>query len=204
MHNNQNNYHHKQLPEYQDLFEGLEEGDLARLVHPKLHIDEFKSKMGEDADILVLSFKVTEKNPANDLMNFIERGYDWVLDADVSTGELEDGEYLVFVECERQPQVAEHIVELIKDIINLTDQKLSAWRLQYQKNSQEFPVEADLISKYVPLSPDTYIARFGDEETEVDTDKDLEKLKEAARVPFTKKAPVNAYTDYIRIAAGLK
>ena len=62
------------------LSEGLERGDLDRLVHRKLHIDEFKSKMGSDADIIVLSFKVDGKEPGLDLMNFIERGYDWILE----------------------------------------------------------------------------------------------------------------------------
>ena len=196
-----NNYPHKQP---QDLFEGLEKGDLARLVHPKVHIDEFKSKMGEDADVMVVSFKITDKKPANDLMNFIERGYDWVLDADVSTGELEDGEYLVFVELERKPAAAGQIAKMVDDILNLTDQKLSDWHWQYQKNKTEFPIDPVMIRKYVPLSPDQYIARFGEEMDEIDSDKDLERMKESARIPITKKAPVNEYTESIRIAAGLK
>ena len=44
--------------------EGLEQNDLARLIHPELHIDEYKSKMGKDEDIVVLSFKVTGREPA--------------------------------------------------------------------------------------------------------------------------------------------
>ena len=36
-----------------NLFEGLEQGDLKRLVHPELHIDEFKSKLGDDCDVVV-------------------------------------------------------------------------------------------------------------------------------------------------------
>ena len=74
MHNNQLN-------------ENLEEGDLKRLVHDELHIDEYKSKMGDDADVCVISFKVAGKEPAIDLVSFIEKGYDWVLDADGSSGE---------------------------------------------------------------------------------------------------------------------
>jgi len=93
------------------LSEGLEQGDLDRLVHNKLHVDEFKSKMGSDADIIVLSFKVDGKEPARDLMNFIERGYDWILDADISSGELDDGQYLVFAELERDPAAAKHIYQ---------------------------------------------------------------------------------------------
>ena len=90
MQNNQSNS--------QQFNEGLEHGDLKRLVHPDVHVDEFKSKMGDDADIVVVSFKVASKEPALDLVNFIEKGYDFVLDADLSSGELDDGEYLVFVE----------------------------------------------------------------------------------------------------------
>ena len=103
-----NKMHNNKLNQPQ-LFEGLEKDDLARLVFPELHIDEFKSKMGDDADIIVLSFLVDGKEPATDLMNFIERGYDWVFDADISSGELDDGQYLVFVELERNPEAAAEV-----------------------------------------------------------------------------------------------
>jgi hypothetical protein len=188
------------LQQFNNLFEGLEEGDLARVVHPKLHIDEFKSKMGNDADILVLSFKLTEKDPATDLMSFIERGYDWVLDADISTGELEDSSYLVFVECERAPQAAKQIAKLLDDILNLTGQKISEWRFQYQKNKLEYPVSADNIRKIIPLTPDSYIAKYSDDKIK---DK-INALKETARVPIGKQAPINSFTDSLRIAAGIK
>ena len=39
------------------LFEGLEQGDLKRLIHDELHVDEFKSKLGRDEDVCVVSFK---------------------------------------------------------------------------------------------------------------------------------------------------
>ena len=59
------------------LKENLEKGDLKRLVNPEIHIDEYKSKMGDDADIVVLSPKVKGKEPSTDLVNFIEKGYDF-------------------------------------------------------------------------------------------------------------------------------
>ena len=83
------------------LREGLEKGDLARLVHNELHIDEFKSKLGDDRDVVVVSFKVSGKEPANDVVNFVEKGYNWVIDADVSSGEMSDGDFIVFVEIPR-------------------------------------------------------------------------------------------------------
>lgn len=182
-----------------ELFEGLEQDDLKRLVHSELHIDEFKSKMGDDLNVIVLSFKVETKSPATDLMNFIERGYDWVLDADVSSGELDDGNYLVFVELERTREAPEHIVKLVKDMLNLTGQSLDEWRFKYQKNSKEYQLKEETLEKVVPLNPDDYIARYGS-----DDDQDLESMMEAARVPIKKKAPVNEFTDSLRVYAGLK
>lgn len=186
--------------QFNNLFEGLEQDDLARLVHPKIHLDEFKSKMGDDADILVVSFKVKEKDPANDLMSFIERGYDWVLDADVSTGELEDGEYLVFVEMERNPAASKQIEELVNDILNLTGQTMPEWRFQYQKSKLEYPLNSENIRKIVPLRADDYIAKYQDD----DFNDKIDALKETARINFVKKAPVNDFTDRLRLAAGLK
>mgnify|MGYP000182620594 CR=1 FL=1 len=63
MHNQQNN---------QQLNEGLRATDLKEMVHDVFEVDSFRSKMGEDQDIVVLGFHVQEKNPAIDLMEFIE------------------------------------------------------------------------------------------------------------------------------------
>ena len=104
------------------LNEGLEKNDLARLVHTEMHIDEFKSKLGRDEDVVVVSFKVAGKEPATDLVNFIEKGYDWVIDADVSSGEMDDGDYIVFIECERNSDIAKNIIIMMEDVINLTGQ----------------------------------------------------------------------------------
>lgn len=193
------------------LSEGLDYGDLSRLIHTKLHIDEFKSKMGDDADVIVVSFKVGGKEPATDLMNFIERGYDWVLDADVSAGELDDGEYLVFVELERTPKAPDQILKLLSDLMNLTEQDLDEWRFQYRKKSTEYDLSEENIRKMVLLTPRNYIAKFGDDEEDVDLDdedakaeKELTAMKEAAGVRMNKYAPKNDFTESIRIAAGLR
>ena len=206
--------YHSNQPQSQQpqLFEGLEYGDLTRLVHPKLHIDEFKSKMGDDADIVILSFKINGKEPAIDLMNFIERGYDWVLDADVSAGELDDGEYLVFVEMAREPKVPRYIMKLLDDMMNLTDQDTSEWKFQYHKKPAEFDLTEENLRKQIPLTPRNYIALFGEEEEvlpgeELDSDEedsDLTAMQESARVNINKKAPVNDFTESLRVFAGLK
>lgn len=102
-------------------------GDLKRLVNTSLHIDEYKSKMGEDSDVCVLSFKVTGKEAGNDMVAFIETGFDFVLDADVSSGEKEGGDYLIFVELQRTKKLPEQIITMMNDIMNLTEQELEDW-----------------------------------------------------------------------------
>lgn len=87
--------------------ESLKSNDLRHFVKKVVEIDSFKSKIGDDQDIVVLSFTVDHEEPAKDLENFIEMGYEFVLDADVSSGELDDGTYKVYVELERSRHAAD-------------------------------------------------------------------------------------------------
>ena len=180
------------------LNENLEYGDLKRLVHNELHIDEYKSKMGEDAAVCVISFKVSGKEPASDLVSFIEKGYDWVLDADVSSGEKDGGDYLVFVEADRRSQLPENIVQLIDDINNLTAQDIEDWRVRYYKSAVDNPLTVEALTKIIPLSPEAYRKKYEKEQSELDA------LKSAAGVDVTTKAPKNEFTESLRVAAGLK
>ena len=89
---------------------GLQKNDLEFTTDSIFEIDSFKSKMGDDKDIVVLSFSVLGEQPALDLVNFVEKGYPFVLDADKSSGEQADGKYRVFVELERNNEVAKQAV----------------------------------------------------------------------------------------------
>lgn len=173
-------------------------GDLKRLVHNELHIDEYKSKMGDDADVCVLSFKVAGKEPSADLVNFIEKGYGFVLDADVSSGEKEGGDYLVFIELDRTPELPNQIVDMMEDIMNLTEQDLSDWRVRYRKSTVDHNVTDEDLRKIIPLTPDDYNRKYEREQDEIDA------MKAAAGVEVTTKAPKNEFTESLRIAAGLK
>jgi hypothetical protein len=180
---------------YSNITEGLEKSDLKRLVHPELHIDEFKSKMGRDEDIIVLSFKLTGREPAEDLVSFVEKGYDWVIDADVSSGEMGDGDYIVFVECDRTPDAAKNIMDMMKDIMNLTEQKLEDWTVQFRSNPDPQPVTVESIVAHVPLTAEDYLRKFGN--------KALDEMRNAAGIAVTTKAPKNDYTQSLRSLAGI-
>lgn len=175
--------------------EGLERGDLKRLIHDELHIDEFKSKLGSDDEVCVISFKVKGKEPGTDLVNFIEKGYPWVIDADVSSGEMDDGDYIVFVEAERTRELPQQIVELIEEVLNLTDQSMADWRFKYHGKDAEHELTAENIARLVPLTPQEYNSKFGRDE--------IDQLKTAAGVDVDTKAPKNDFTEALRIAAGI-
>ena len=179
-----------------NLTEGLEVNDLARLVTPELHIDEFVSKMGADKDVIVLSFKVSGKEPAKDLMKFFESGYDWLLDADVSAGEIDTEEYLVFVELERDHSAPKKIASLVNDVLNVTNQDIAEWKFQYRKNSKQYDVSEENLAAIIPLTPLQYSKKYHPD--------DITAMQEIARVNINQQAPVNEWTEQIRIAAGLK
>jgi hypothetical protein len=160
-----------------------------------MHIDEFKSKLGRDEDVCVLSFKLKGKEPAKDLMNYCEKGYPWVLDSDVSSGEMDDGDYIVFVELERKEDVPAHIMELISDMMNLTEQKVEDWRFRYHKSTQDHEMSEEELTSIIPLNSAEYKKKFGHEE--------LDKMKASAGVKVDTKAPKNAHTESLRIAAGI-
>jgi hypothetical protein len=133
---------------------GLRAGDLKDLVYKVFEIDSYKSKMGNDADIVVLSFTVNEKQPATDLVEFIEKGYSFVLDADVSSGEQEDGMYRVFVEIERDKHVPQQIVELLDGVAKLAGR--DDFRFRYYKSFKSEPVSLDALEAVIPVDNEAY------------------------------------------------
>jgi|TARA_R110000796_G_scaffold167346_2_gene284288 hypothetical protein len=133
---------------------GLRAGDLKDLVYKVFEIDSYKSKMGNDADIVVLSFTVNEKQPATDLVEFIEKGYSFVLDADVSSGEQEDGMYRVFVEIERDKHVPQQIVELLDGVAKLAGR--DDFRFRYYKSFKSEPVSIDALEAVIPIDNEAY------------------------------------------------
>ncbi len=141
-----------------NIFEGLRSGDLENYVYEVFSVDRYKSKMGEDSDVLVLSFKVKEKYPAIDLMEFIEKGYDFILDADMSAGEENDGQYQVFVEIERTPKLEEQLSELLGGISQLCN--VNEWKFKYQKSNKLIPFTTETISEQIPMTPERYESKI--------------------------------------------
>ncbi len=132
---------------------GLQKNDLQFLVDNIVEIDSFKSKMGDDKDIITLAFSVNGDSPAKDLENFIEKGYPFVLDADVSSGEQSDGSYKVFVEMERDKDAPMHILEIADGVRKLAD--VDNLRFRYYKNFKSNPLDEESLAN-LPLDAQAY------------------------------------------------
>lgn len=132
---------------------GLLKNDLQFLVDNIVEIDPFKSKMGDDKDIITLAFSVNGDSPAKDLENFIEKGYPFVLDADVSSGEQSDGSYKVFVEMERDKDAPMHILEIADGVRKLAN--VDNLRFRYYKNFKSNPLDEESLAN-LPLDAQAY------------------------------------------------
>ena len=138
----------------QQLNEGLLAGDLRMLVNNIFEVDSYASKMGEDKDIVVLSFTVESQKPADDLVEFVENGYDFVLDADISPGELNDGKYKVFVEIERNRRIHEQILELLNGVSLLSE--ISDFKFRYHKAFNSLDANNENLDGTIPKNKDDY------------------------------------------------
>ena len=140
---------------------GLQAKDLRSLVYDIFEIDSYKSKMGEDKDIVVLSFSVKSQEPAHDLMNFLEKGYPFVLDSDVTSGEQPDGTYKVFVELERGREIPKQIVEVIDGVKKLAG--IDELKFRYYKSFDSLNADEQNISETVPLDTEGYEIRVNED-----------------------------------------
>jgi hypothetical protein len=155
-----NNFNNQQQPQevsvhhHQQLKEGLGYKDMEGMMKPTVHIDEFSSKMGEDADVIVVSFFVRDRQAARDLMHWFEKGYDFVLDADTSPGEIKPNRYLVYIEMRRRNAAPRQIEEILDDLSTLTEYDSDDWNMVYKKKRHDWSPET--FAKLVPLTPNEY------------------------------------------------
>ena len=142
--------------------EGLDYHDLEGQLLPQVTVDEYAAHMGKDSEIVTLAFTIKNKQAGNDLCDWFERGYDFVLDAQVSEGEISPGRYLVFVEMNRRSSVPSRIIELLKDLKTLTDMKLTDWTVMI--DSEEYEPTEEVLKQVIAMSPHDYRAEEKREE----------------------------------------
>jgi hypothetical protein len=152
--------------------EGLKAGDLDGVVSKRFSVDQFKSKMGEDRNIMVLAFTVDGMAPAKDLERFAESGFKEVLDADATPGTLEDGKHRVFIEFARVEKVDQHIRKFLDDLKNLAN--IDIFEFTYHKNVTPFEASAKNLADILPRTAIAYTQKINGmklEETQTFFDK---------------------------------
>jgi hypothetical protein len=155
------------------LNEGLDYHDLEGIVIPRVTVDEYAAQMGKDSEIVTLAFVVKNKQAGEDLSDWFERGYDFVLDAQVSDGEFTSGKYLVFVEMNRRSSVPERICTLLDDMETLTDIPLKDWTVIV--DDEEYEPEKEILKQIITISPHNYRVNVEDEE-------ELNEMRERAGI----------------------
>jgi hypothetical protein len=174
------------------LLEGLQYKDLEGILKPTIHVDEFSSKMGDDEDILVLSFFVRDKAAADDLMAWFEKGYDFVLDADRSPGEIKPNRYLVYLEMRRRSSAAKNVQEILDDLGTLTEFDAEDWIMRY--NGKTTPWSEEAFAQQVPMTPKDYVRA---------TDGGLNEMRAAAGLPVRKLYKPDSALKELQAAAGI-
>lgn len=157
--------------------ESLDYGDFKGEITPYITVDEYAAKMGKDKDIVTVVFIVKSKLCGKDLVSWLEGGYDFVLDADLSTGELAHNKWLVFVELDRRTAVPERIVEMLSDLEPLTDLSLEDWTIKV--NDEEYKADPEVLKTVIMLSPKEYakMKRREKKEDELNNMRDIAGLE---------------------------
>lgn len=154
------------------LNEGLDYHDLEGQMIPTVTVDEYAAHMGNDSEIVTLAFTIKSEAAGNDLVDWFERGYDFVLDAQVSEGEVKPGQYLVFVEMNRRSSVPKRIIELLDDLETLTSIPAKDWTIIVDE--EEHSPEEEVLKQVITISPHDYR-----EEVEVE-EEELNEMRERA------------------------
>lgn len=172
------------------LTEGLDYHDMKGQIDPKITVDEYSAKMGEDSDIVTLTFKTNSKLAAQDLVTWLELGYKFILDASISDGEIEPGKWLVFVEMKRKPNVAEKIIDVLTDLQTLTAHELDDYVISVDEKN--YAADADQLKNVIITDPKEYRRLKGDDtEDEAENDDELNEMRSIAGLGHKKQYTID-------------
>lgn len=148
-----------------ELHEGLEFADMKGIVSSTISIDQYRPKIGDDADTVVIAFTVLYEDAAKDLLDFIETGIVPYLDAEVSPSPNEEAEYKVFVEMERTKDLYRNIRDLLRDIDRVTSTN-GDWEYVTIKLDEPRPFDKERFNRDIISDPELYRKKF--QRTEAD------------------------------------
>ena len=150
-------------------------GEMTNLVTPTISIDQYKPKIGEANETVVVAFEVAFEQPAKDLSNLIETDVTDQLDVDISDGPNADGKYMVFVEFERDGNLYENIMNIVKVASQAT--AITEWKYNYYQGTDSADLTAENLAETVLDNSEEYVLRYANNE---ETNESLSRVKELA------------------------
>ena len=148
-------------------------GEMTNLVNAVVSIDQYKPKIGEVSETVVLAFEVDVKQAANDLSNLIETDVVESLDVDTSQGPNNKGKHMVFVEFVRDSSLHENIKEILKVVSNVTT--ITEWKFEYYKGEGAIDLNEENLKNSVLDNPQEYVLKYAQPKNE-----NLDRVKQLA------------------------
>ena len=127
------------------LREGLRTGDLNDLVLPLISVDEYQSKVDDNA--IVFGFYVSDGDAADDLNRFIQKSPVTLLDTEISPAPDQHGYYLVFVEMMNDARLSDNVAELLEELSPLVNIDHWQMRMRHVQGLVDFSKEE--LSKHL-------------------------------------------------------
>lgn len=147
-------------------------GEMSNLVNPVISIDQYKPKIGEASETVVVAFEVAAEQAANDLSNLLETDIVDMLDVDVSQGPNSDSKYLVFVEFSRNNKLHNNIMEIMHAVSSVTG--INEWQFDGYKSKASSQLDEESLSLSVLDNPQEYVLKYADT---VEENTELNRLK---------------------------
>ena len=150
-------------------------GEMINLVKETISIDQYKPKIGEANETVVVAFEVSQEGAASDLSNLIETDVVESLDVDVSQGPNNEGNYLVFVEFTRDKNLHKNIMEIMKAVTNVTE--INEWKYDYYKGESSKELNEQNLSETVLDNQQEYVLKYSQAN---ETNEDLDRVRHLA------------------------
>ncbi len=150
-------------------------GEMTNLVNPVISIDQYKPKIGEVSETVVMAFEVDVEQAASDLSNLIETDVVESLDVDVSQGPNNRGKHMVFVEFERDKNLYENIKNILKVVANVTT--ITEWQFEYYKGEKAIDLNEENLKNSVLDNPQEYVLKYAQPKNE-----ELDRVKHLAGI----------------------
>ena len=143
----------------------------------------------------MISFTIDDKSAAQDLVDFLERGYDFILDADLSSNEISRNRYLVFAEIRRLTTLYDNIEKILKDLQAASGiNPATGWKFSFMKEKTYQLFNKENFNKLVPLTARMYRKRFV---------KPVQDIKTAAGLPVSTDKPADKELQGLQSLAGI-